>query len=162
MMASYANQFDGRVTLVTQDKDMRQCLSNNCNILLDVTWTENTETGKHVANYKWLSAKLHTDETGLRPDQWICKQTLFGDAVDNIKGAANIGDVGATKLVLEFGSAKEAVEAAKRMDSRLLGMTRGKIMADGLLAFEERLEITRQLVALRVDLNVPQITRILQ
>lgn len=160
VMASYAAQFAGRVTLLTKDKDMRQCLSSTCNILLDVTWEENTETGSNLPVYKWLSAKLHTDETGLRPDQWICKQTLFGDAVDNIKGATNIGDVGATKLVLEFGSAKDAVEAAKRNDPRLLAMPRGKIMAAGLMDFEERMEITRQLVALRTDLNVPQITRI--
>lgn len=160
VMASYAKQFEGRVTLLTQDKDMRQCLSAKCNILLDVTWQEHTETNAFIPSYKWVSAKSHTEETGLRPDQWVCKQLLFGDAVDNIKGAGSIGDVGATKLVVEFGSAKAAMDAAKRHDSRLLAMKRGKIMLAGLLDLEERFDMTRQLVELRVDLNVPQTTRI--
>jgi len=34
LLASYAKQFDGRVTILSQDKDLKQCLSDKCNMLL--------------------------------------------------------------------------------------------------------------------------------
>jgi len=87
-------------------------------------------------------------------------QILAGDTVDGIKGAPNIGQTGALNLVREFGSAKDAIQAAKDDSERLLSMTRGKIMAKGLVEFEPKLEITRQLVTLKTDLAVPTNTRV--
>ena len=153
-LASFAAQFVGRITLLTQDKDMRQCLSDHCNILLDVEWTEDETSGAMLPDYKWLSAKQHTEATGIRPDQWTEFQAIMGDNVDGIKGAIGIGEKGAADLVKEFGDVKAAIEAAKADDERIKPKKR-----QALREFEPKLEITRQLVALRTDLQIPSSTR---
>jgi len=155
LMASYAKQFSGNVTILTQDKDCRQCLSDKCNMLLDVEWVEDETTGEHRPDYKWLSAKQHTEATGIRPDQWTEFQTLWGDNVDGIKGAVGIGEKGAAQLIQEFGSVDGAIQAAKDGDERIKP---AKIAS--LIEFESKAETTRQLVTLRDDLELPGDTRI--
>lgn len=160
LLASYAAQFPGRITILSQDKDMRQCLSEKCNMLMDVEWIEDETSGEPVPQYKWLSAKQHTDATGIRPEQWAERQALMGDACDGIKGAPGIGDTGSTALIKSFGSASAAIQAAKDSDEGLLSMPRGKITAKGLLEFEPKLQITMQLVTLCRDCSIPFDTRI--
>lgn len=57
IMASAAAQFDGRVTLLAQDKDLRQCLSATCNMLMDVEWSEDPTSGDMLPHYKWYTEK---------------------------------------------------------------------------------------------------------
>lgn len=153
-MASFAKQFDGRVTLLTQDKDCRQCLSDTCNMLLDVEWGED-ETGNPVPEYKWLSAKAHTEATGIPPSQWIEYQSLMGDNTDGISGAVGIGEKGAADLIREFGTIEAAIAAAKDEDPRIKPAKR-----KSLIEFEDKLATTRQLVTLRTDLTLPENTKI--
>jgi len=154
-MASFAKQFDGRVTLLTQDKDCKQCLSDKCNMLLDVEWVEDETSGDMLPEYKWLSAKQHTEATGIRPGQWVEFQCLMGDATDGIKGAVGVGEKGAADLIKEFGTAEAAIQAAKADDERIKPAKR-----KALIEFQSKLEITRQLVTLRTDLPLPTSTRI--
>lgn len=154
-MASFAKQFQGRVTLLTQDKDCRQCLSEKCNMLLDVEWSEDPTTGEALPDYKWLSAKQHTETTWIPPSQWVEYQTIMGDATDGIKGAVGIGEKGAADLVKLFGTVEGAIAAAKADDVRIKPAKR-----KALIEFESKLEITRKLVTLRTDLAVPQNTRV--
>lgn len=155
VMASYAAQFAGRVTLLTQDKDCRQCLSDKCNMLLDVEWKTDETSGQSLPEYKWLSAKTHTYETGISPAQWTEYQILMGDNVDGIKGAEGVGAKGAKDLIVWFGSAEAAIQAAKDGDSRIRPAKQ-----QSLIDFEKKLETTRKLVTLRKDLQVPESTMI--
>ena len=155
VMASFAVQFPGKVTLLTQDKDCRQCLSSKCNMLLDVEWIEDETSGEMMPEYKWVSAKQHTDETGIPPEKWTEFQALMGDATDGIKGAAGIGKKGAADLVQEFGSVEAAIEAAKSDDDRINPAKR-----KSLIEFEPKLDTTRKLVTLHSDLTLPTNTRI--
>lgn len=155
VMASYAKQFDGRVTLLSQDKDLKQCLSDKCNMLLDVDWAEDETSGQQLPDYKWLSAKQHTEATGIPPNQWVEYQVLMGDATDGIAGANGIGQKGAADLVKQFGTVEAAIEAAKNGDESIREKKR-----QALIEFESRLEVTRQLVTLRTDLELPSATRI--
>ncbi len=155
VMASAASQFNGRVTLLTQDKDLKQCLSDRCNLLLDVEWAEDETSGELLPDYKWLSAKQHIEDTGIRPDQWAAYQAICGDNVDGIKGVAGIGTKGAADLIKEFGTVSGAIQAAKDDDERIKPKKR-----EALIAFEERVDVTRQLVTLRTDLVLPANTRI--
>lgn len=154
-MASYAKQFPGRVTLLTQDKDCRQCLSEKCNMLLDVEWTTDETSGDSLPDYKWLSAASHTEATGIPPGQWIEYQAIMGDATDGIKGAAGIGEKGAADLVKMFGNVEAAIEAAKADDERIRPIKR-----KALIEFEPKLPATRQLVRLVDTLALPSTTRI--
>lgn len=162
-MASYAKQFDGRVTLLTVDKDMRQCLSSKCNMLVDVEWSEDPTSGDMLPDYKWVSAKNHmegctyngTSVVGISPEQWTTFQSLAGDSSDNIAGAVGIGAKIASDLVKEFGTIEEIIKAAKDGDERIKPKKR-----ESLIEFEGKHEVTRQLVTLRTDLQLPTTTKI--
>ena len=159
-IASAAKQFQGKTTIISADKDLKQCLSEKCNMLTDVTWIEDEHTADMIPEYRWYTAKSLKEETGLTPEQWICAQMLMGDPTDNIAGAQNIGEAGARNLVATFGSAANAIQAAKTDDERLLSMKRGKLMAKSLLEFEVKADTTRQLVKLKDDIPIPNTTRI--
>jgi len=161
LMASYAHQFDGPVTILTQDKDLRQCLGEKCNMLLDVEWTQDP-TGDMsndyvdlLPKYKWLSARQHTEATGVPPGQWADYQAIWGDNVDGIKGAPGIGEKGAKDLMAEFGTLDAVLEAARNDDERIKPKKR-----EALLQLAERVDVVRQLVTLRKDLAIPMDTRI--
>lgn len=164
VMASYARRFAGRVTLLTQDKDMRQCLSQTCNILLDVTWEENTETGKMLPKYKWVTAPMHITEgmtysgtkvVGISPELWPHFQAIAGDSTDGIKGCEGIGGKGAMDLILAHGTVQAVIAACKDGSANLSAK---KI--DAVLAFEPFSETMLKLTTLRTDLNVPMITKL--
>ncbi len=155
IMASYGKQFEGRITLLSADKDMRQCLSDHINILLDVEWTEDETSGDLLPDYKWLSAKQHTEAKGIRPNQWADYQAIMGDTVDGIKGAEGIGEKGAADLIREYGSIEGAIVAAKADDGRIKPKKRA-----ALLELAGQLDVVRQLVTLRTDLELPQNTRV--
>lgn len=164
IMASFAKQFDGRVTLLTVDKDMRQCLSAKCNMLVNVEWSEDPTTNEMLPDYKWVSAKQHTegckysqtDVVGITPEQWTTFQCLAGDSSDNISGAVGIGAKIAADLIKQFGTVEAIIQAAKDGDERITAKKR-----EALIEFESKYEITRQLVTLRTDLPLPTTTKIL-
>ncbi len=159
-LASAAKQFPGNTTIISADKDLKQSLSDKCNMLLDVEWLQDPTSGDMLPEYRWYTAKMLKDETGLTPEQWICAQMLMGDPTDTIAGASGIGETGARNLVATFGSAENAIQAAKANDERLLSMKRGKLMAKSLLEFEGKADTTRQLVKLKTDIAIPDTTRI--
>jgi len=155
VMASFAKQFPGKVTLLTQDKDQRQCLSATCNILLDVEWKLDEHSGENMPEYKWLSAKAHTEATGIPPEKWCDYQTIMGDNVDGIRGIEGIGQKGAADLIQQFGTVEAVIAAAKANDETIKPKKR-----EAIIAFEPKLEVTRKLVCLRDDLKVPESTRL--
>ena len=154
-MASCAAQFPGRITLFSQDKDMRQCLSDHCNVLLDVEWTEDETSGDMLPDYKWLSAKQHTETTEIRPDQWAEYQAIMGDTVDGVRGAPGIGAKGAADLMREFGTIEAVIQAARDESDSIKPKKR-----EAIIEFEAKSAVTRQLVTLRTDLQLPSHTRI--
>lgn len=73
---------------------------------------------------------------------------LRGDSTDNIPGVAGIGEVTATKLLLEFGSIEGIVANVDRLKGKLADKFRDP---DQLAA----LELSRRLVSLHDDVEVP-------
>ncbi len=163
LMASYAKNFDGKVTLLTVDKDMRQCLSSKCNMLVAVDWVEDPTSGENIPDYKWVSVKDHvkgctyngTAVEGISPEQWTTFQALAGDSSDTISGAAGIGAKIAADLVKEFGTIEAIIKAAKDGDERITAKKR-----EALIAFESKYETTLKLVTLRTDLPLLKTTKI--
>lgn len=164
VMASYAVQFDGKVTLLSGDKDMRQCLHARCNILQSVTWEENSETNILMPVYKWISAKSHTEEgstyastkiVGITPSQWPHFQALVGDSTDGIKGCQGIGAKGAMQLILAHGTVQGVIAACKDNQADLSETKRLAV-----LDFEEIAETMLKLTTLRTDLDVPKTTKL--
>lgn len=164
VMASYATQFNGRVTLLTKDKDMRQSLSAKCNMLTDVTWEENSETGKQMPIYKWVTAASHFNDgcpyqsgqvSGISPEAWPHFQAIAGDTGDNVKGAIGIGPKVAMELIKEHGTVKNVIAACKDGNADL---TEKKRLA--VLDFEAVSNVTLQLVTMIDTLPVPKVTTI--
>lgn len=163
LMASFARQFDGKVSLLTVDKDMRQCLSSKCNMLVDIQWNEDPTSGEMMPEYKWVSVRDHiegftyngTSVVGITPEQMTLFQAIAGDSSDSISGAEGIGAKIAADLVKEFGSFEEIIKAAKDEDERITEKKR-----NALIAFEPKYEITKKLVTLHTDLPLPTTTRI--
>ncbi len=163
VMASFGKQFPGKVTILTQDKDLKQCLSETVVMLRDVTWEEDTTTGDMMPEYHWYTARPHErlkcpnlwDDTGLTPEQFTDFQCLMGDSADNIKGAIGIGEKGAVDLIKQFGTAGEAIHAAEGGDGDIKPKQR-----QALIEFGAKLEVTLKLVTLKTDLPLPSSTRI--
>lgn len=181
IMASYAKQFPGRVTLFSGDKDMRQCLSANCNILDSVKWEEHPETGNQVPVYNWIireykppadnptkekppNVSCHmtdgdiynsTHIVGITPELWSHFQALCGDSVDNIKGCPGIGAKKAMELILAHGTMQAVIAACKDGTADLSAKDRMSV-----LDFESVSEVMLKLTTLRTDLPVPMTTRL--
>lgn len=175
VMASYAAQFDGRVTMLTKDKDMRQCLkSKKVNMLTDVTWETNAETGVLMPVYHYVNAKKHFKEgltyqgtavSGITPELWPHFQALAGDSGDNIQGVKGIGAKGAMDLIRHHGTVKGVIDACKAGTATVFekegnDKPLSKILTQAVLEFEPLAEVMLQLTTLRTDLVVPMVTRL--
>lgn len=163
LMASYAHQFPGRVTLLVKDKDLRQCLvDKRVNILENVRWEMN-EHNKLMPVYDWANYSDHMEGckygsstvSGITPDLWPHFQAIAGDPVDDISGVVGIGPTYAQALVTAHGTVQEVLQAAHAKQVKLSE----KLLAK-LLAWEPFAETTVKLTTMRKDLELPWNTRI--
>src|SRR4051812_13304677 len=97
--------------IVSNDKDLCQlvhdpyvvCMRNN---------STNVKRKVPVPAVEWCDEAWVHKKFGVGPDKIIDLLGLMGDSVDNIPGAPGIGEKGALKIILEFGSAEEAMRRA--------------------------------------------------
>lgn len=163
LMASYAAQFDGKVSLMTSDKDLRQCLSTSVNILRDITWEQHPETGAYRHVYDWVRLKDHLEDgcnyppkvKGISPELWPHFQAIAGDSNDTIKGCKGIGGKIAMDLVHAHGTVQNIIEACR---TGMAALTDTKVQS--VLDFAPFAEATLKLTTMRTDLPVPMTTRI--
>ena len=95
-LAKKAEREDFLTYMMTSDKDYGQLVSENILIYKPA----------HMGNsHSIVGVKEVCEKYNLqRPEQFIDILGLWGDAVDNIPGIKGIGEVGAKKLIAEFGS----------------------------------------------------------
>jgi 5'-3' exonuclease len=132
-------------------------------MLTDIEWIEDEHTGERMPDYKWVSARSHkrgctytgVNVLGIPPALWTEFQSLAGDSTDGISGAHGIGAKIASDLILRYTTAERAIEAAIASDPFIKPKKR-----DALIEFADKLEITRQLVTLKTNLELPHSTRI--
>ena len=106
------------VVLVTNDKDMLQLVGDGVRVL---------RTGTGAAKSDVMVDERKVEEIlGVPPGKVVDVMALMGDSIDNIPGARDpnekpapgerrkpgIGEVGARELILQFGSAEEALRRA--------------------------------------------------
>ena len=90
------------VYMVTPDKDLGQIVNDH---------VFQYKPGKGGAENEIVSKEAICQQYGIdNPLQIIDILTIWGDAADNVKGVAGIGEVGARKLVARYGSL-EGIEA---------------------------------------------------
>ena len=117
-LSRQATQESLDVVLVTNDKDMLQLVGDGVRVL---------RTGTGAAKSDILVDEKKVEEIlGVPPDKVVEVMALMGDSIDNIPGARDpndkpapgerrkpgIGEVGAREIILQFGSAEEALRRA--------------------------------------------------
>jgi DNA polymerase-1 len=105
VIGTVARQFAGQgfdVYMVTPDKDLGQIVDDHI---------FQYKPGKAGADNEILSKEAICNQYGIEnPRQIIDILAIWGDAADNVKGVAGVGEVGARKLVSKYGSL-EGIEA---------------------------------------------------
>lgn len=97
--------------IVSNDKDLCQ-LVRDPNVVAMRQNAQNLRRKVPVPPIEWCDEAWVAKKFGVPPEKIIDLLGLMGDSVDNIPGAPGIGEKGALKLVLEFGSARSAMDRA--------------------------------------------------
>ena len=142
LIASYARAAQNQgwnVTIVSSDKDLMQLVGEKDGAKIDMLDT-------------MKSQRIYTEEVeekfGVAPDLVGDVLALMGDSVDNIPGIYGIGPKTASKLIAENGSLTAALDSAE-------GMKKSKLK-ERLLEHREDAELSRVLVTLKEDCDLPQ------
>ena len=143
LIASYAREATRRgwdVTIVSSDKDLMQLVGkcaegSGCIDMLDTMKNQRIDIPEVVEKF------------GVPPELVGDVLALMGDSVDNIPGIYGIGPKTASKLIQDHGSLTAALDAAVDMKPSKL--------RDRLIEGRDMAELSRQLVQLREDCDLP-------
>lgn len=127
------------VLIVSADKDLMQLVGPRVSM-------------KSIKDGSLMDANGVAEKFKVRPEQMRDYLCLVGDVSDNIKGAEDIGPVKAATLLAKFGTLDAALAAIRTHGTRA-GVPLGVVSA--LRAFEPNLPLTRGLVTMRTDANIP-------
>lgn len=89
------------IHILTSDQDMYQLIDSNVFVLSPQTGT---------SDLMFYDAQKLFEKWGIRPEQVIDYKGLRGDASDNIKGVAGIGEKGAKELLQQYESIESIYE----------------------------------------------------
>lgn len=130
-MAGFAEQYGkrDRVTLVSQDSDLFQLISERVHILR--YRGEKTV----ICDEAYMKSKL-----GISPGQYVDYKSLTGDTADNIKGADRVGPKTAALLLQQYGTLEAILEAAP-------GITK-PALRESLISGAQRLRLNQRLIRL--------------
>jgi DNA polymerase-1 len=106
-----------QAVIVSNDKDLCQLVKDPHIIAMRQNST-NVKRKVPVPAVEWCDEAWVQNKFGLPPSKIIDLLGLMGDSIDNIPGAPGIGEKGALKLILEFGSANEAMENADKVSHK--------------------------------------------
>lgn len=137
LIASYATAFealDHEVLVVSSDKDLYQLIGDKVSMYDPIK--------RRIVTNADVEAKL-----GVTPERAIDAQALIGDSVDNVPGAPGIGPKTAGQLLAQFGSLNALFAGADRI--------RKEKQRDTILRHRDQIMLSRSLVALRCDLQLP-------
>ena len=136
-LAKEAEQAGYTVYMVTPDKDFGQLVSDNVFIYKPARFGDKATI---------MGPREVCERFGIqKPEQVIDMLGIWGDASDNIPGIYGIGEVGARKLVNEFGSLEKILE---NTDSITPEGLKQKVIAGRDLAIQSKALAT-------IILNVP-------
>ncbi len=124
------------VTIVSSDKDLAQLIRPGRVDMLDTMKNERR------------SVQYVVDKFGVGPERLGDVLALMGDSVDNVPGVPGIGPKTASKLILEHGDLDGVIAAIPAM--------KPSKMRDNLAANVEMALLSRKLVALHCDMDLPQ------
>ena len=138
LIASYtklAIREGAKVTIVSSDKDLMQLVSDEV-VMHD------------PMKNKYIGVAEVIEKFGVEPQKVIDVQSLAGDSADNVPGVPGIGVKTAAQLITEYGDLNSLLSNANEIKQSK--------RRDNLLNFSEMALISRDLVTLKTDIEVPQ------
>ena len=127
--------------IVSGDKDFFQLVGDRVRLL------NPGRGGPGGVATHWMDAQGAKDKLGVRPDQVVDYLAMVGDSSDNVPGARGIGPKTAQKLLAEHGTLDEVLAHAAEI--------KAKRPRESLLAHREAVMLSRELVTIRTDLELP-------
>ena len=137
LIASFARlaEDQGRECLiVSSDKDLMQLVRGPVTML------------DPMKNRPIAAAEV-VEKFGVGPDRVVDVQALAGDSTDNVPGVPGIGVKTAAELINQFGDLDSLLDAAETIKQPK--------RRENLLTFAEQARISRQLVLLKDDVDLP-------
>ena len=132
--ATLARQEGRKTIIVSSDKDLMQLVNDDVEMLDPMK-----------------QRRIGTDEVfekfGVGPDHVIDVQSLAGDSTDNVPGVPGIGIKTAAELITQFGDLDQLLAGAETIKQPK--------RRQNLIEFAEQARISRQLVTLARDVDVP-------
>ncbi len=137
-IASDANEDDVDVYLVTPDKDFMQLVHDH----IKMYKPNNSDGGFDLIGREEVKAYF-----GVYPEKVIDVLAIIGDTSDNIPGVPGIGKKGAPKLIDQYGSLEEVIEAAPSITA--------KRQRENLIEYKDQALLAKKMVTILTD--VPEI-----
>ncbi|MBV9895842.1 MAG: DNA polymerase I [Chloroflexi bacterium] len=125
------------VTILSGDNDLLQLVNPKVKVLTSRRGITDT--------ILYDEAKVIEKYGGLRPNQLPDFKAIRGDSTDNIPGVAGIGDKGAQKLLLEFGTVENLLENLDKVPQK---------QRDLLEPLREQVLLAKKLTTIVTDLPV--------
>jgi DNA polymerase-1 len=125
-----------QAVIVSGDKDLLQIVREDHIVMHDPS-----------KGVEFMGAEAIPEFFGCKPDQIIDYLTIWGDSSDNVPGVPGVGQKGAAKLLEQYGSLDgiyEHLDEIKRKSYR-----------EGFEKARDQIELTRDLVTIRTDLDIP-------
>ncbi|MDR2799090.1 MAG: hypothetical protein LBB07_00490 [Bifidobacteriaceae bacterium] len=122
--------------IVSGDRDTLQLVNKNVTVLLPQNKT---------SDLKYMTPDAVSEKYNVTPGQYSDLAAIVGESSDNIKGAPGIGPIGAAKLINEYGSLENILQAAPTIDTKA-----GKALAE----CTERIRMNRSINRLVNDVKI--------
>lgn len=119
--------------VISNDKDLLQTVRYD-------TIVYNPIADKEISNQNFL------EEIGVKPADYLTFKSLIGDGSDNLKGCFGIGEKTAIKLIEEYNSPSNMLNAANGLNPEAKQMADGisnKLRQFGLKGFEDMMTVVR-------------------
>ena len=133
--ARLAREAGGDVTVISSDKDLMQLVGPQVSMYDSM---KDKQIGVAEVIEKW----------GVPPEKMIDLQALTGDSVDNVPGIPGIGPKTAAQLIEQFGDLDTLLERASEIPQ-----TKRR---ENIIEHAEKARISRELVKLKDDVDVPE------
>lgn len=131
--------------VVTSDRDLLQVVSPAVSLL--------QMANGGMDRWVLLDSRLIEERYGITPERYVDFAVLRGDPSDGLPGVRGIGEKTAASLISAFGSLDALLDAARTEPVRPLTPRLAALLTDG----SEYIEAARAVVAVRRDLELPQI-----
>jgi len=137
-LAIQAKKAGMEVYIVSGDKDFMQLVDDSIQVFIPGKQnTPNTIFGQDEVENKW----------GVKPDQIIDFLSLMGDSSDNVPGVPGVGPKSAVELLKEYGNLETIFKHAEEI--------RNKRAREGLISGIEKAELSKELVTIKTDIQLP-------